>query len=126
MILHKLHFVLLAGSVLGVGCSAIDPTDATVCTLEASAGITVDVRDSVTNALVGRGSVVVAREGTFAETASDTQISNGPYALVFERAGNYTVTVTQTGYQPWTKAGVVVAKDGCHVTGVAVTARLQK
>lgn len=125
MILHKLHFVLLAGSLLGAGCSAVDPTGVTACTQEARAGITVDVRDSVTNALVGPGSIVTAREGAFTETA--TGISGaGPYPLVFERAGTYTVSVTQAGYQPWTKAGVVVTKDGCHVTGVAVTARLQK
>jgi hypothetical protein len=125
MILHKLHFVLLGGSLLGVGCSAVDPTDITVCTQEARAGITVDVRDSVTNALVGSGSIVVVREGAFVETATGTS-GAGPYPLVFERAGTYTVSVTQSGYQPWTKSGVQVTKDKCHVNGVAVTARLQK
>ena len=126
MILHKLHFVLLAGGLLGVGCSAVDPTDITVCTQEARAGITVDVRDAVTNAQVGRGSIVVAREGAVADTATDTPLGNGPYSLVFERAGTYTVSVTQSGYQPWTQSGVVVTKGTCHVNGVAVTARLQK
>jgi hypothetical protein len=125
MILHKLHFVILAGALASAGCSAGIVTDGTVCTQEARAGITVDVRDSVTNALVGRGSRIVARERAFADTSADA-LSTGPYGLVFERAGTYTVSVAQTGYQPWINAGVQVTKGTCHVNGVALTARLQK
>jgi hypothetical protein len=126
MSLRTLHFVLIASGLASIGCSAVDPSDVNSCTREARAGITVDVRDSVTNALAGRGSRVIAREGAVADTSSDTSISDGPFSLVFERAGTYTVSVTQAGYQPWTKAGVQVTNGSCHVNAVAVTARLQK
>ncbi|MEO5817254.1 MAG: hypothetical protein ABIT20_18450 [Gemmatimonadaceae bacterium] len=126
MILNRSQLLLLTGVCTVVGCSASNVTDGTACTKEARAGITVDVRDSVSNALVGRGSRIIAREGAVADTSTDTQISDGPFSLVFERAGTYTVAVTQTGYQPWNRAGVQVTNGTCHVNAVAVTARLQK
>jgi hypothetical protein len=125
MILRKLHFVLLSASVGATACG-IGPFDTTSCTTEVRPGIMVDVRDSVTNALVGRGSIIVAREGAVADTATGTSLGTGPYGLALERPGTYTLSVTQTGYQPWSKPGVVVTKGVCHVDGVAVTARLQK
>ena len=127
MILHKRYFVLLVGGLVSLGCSGSDAIDGNVCTPEARAGITVDVRDSVTNALVGRGSAVFVREGAVvADSANDTSVSDGPYGLAFERTGTFTVFVTKTGYQPWSKANVQVTKGTCHVNAVAVTARLQK
>ena len=125
MVIDKAQLVALVGVLTVVGCSA-SVTDGTVCTLEARAGITVDVRDSVSNALVGRGSRIIAREGAVADTSTDTPVSDGPFSLVYERAGTYALSVTQTGYQPWTRAGVQVTKGTCHVNSVAVTARLQK
>ena len=126
MIHHGLRLVLLAGGVFAVGCSAADTAGVIACTKEARAGITVDVRDSVSNALVGRNALIIAREGAVADTSTDTPISDGPFSLVFERAGTYTVSVTKTGYQPWTKAGVQVTNGTCHVNAVALTAKLQK
>jgi hypothetical protein len=126
MVLQRLHFVLLAGALSAGGCSASELTDGAGCTREARAGITVDVRDSTTNALVGRGSRIIARAGAVADTSTDTPISDGPFSLAFEHAGTYTVSVTQAGYQPWTKGGVEVTKGTCHVNAVALTARLEK
>lgn len=125
MILHKSPIVLAACSALVLGCSAGNVTDDLACTLEARAGITVDVRDAVTNALVGQQSIIVAREAAFADTVNAGN-ADGPYGLVFERAGTYTLTVTRPGYQTWSQAGVQVAAGRCHVAGVVVTARLQK
>jgi hypothetical protein len=126
MIPHKSPIVLVACSVLVLGCSAgSGPTDGIVCTQEARAGITVDVRDSVTNALAGQGVRIVAREGAFADTVTSATF-DGPFGLVFERAGTYTLSVDRPGYQSWSKAAVEVTKGTCHVNGVVVTARLQK
>jgi hypothetical protein len=125
MVHHRSRFVLVGVSILGLGCSA-GLTDASVCTLEARAGITVDVRDSVSNTPAGKGSRIIAQQGTVADTAQVTQFGDGPYGLVYERAGTYTLSVAQTGYQPWIKTGVQVTKGSCHVNGVAITARLQK
>ncbi|MEP6733757.1 MAG: hypothetical protein ABJE10_24135 [bacterium] len=104
------------------GCSGV--TDETACTREARAGITVDVRDSVTNALVGKNSRITV-SGTAADT-SQTSVNDGPYGLLFEQDGTYTLSVVQSGYMPWTKSNVQITKGACHVNGVLITAKLQK
>jgi hypothetical protein len=126
MILDKSYSMLLAGVLAMAGCGST-PTGTMSCTLEARAGVSVDVRDSISNALVGRGSSVVVREGSAViDSAYNTGVSDGPYPLVYERTGTFTVTVTKAGYQPWSKAGVQVVSEGCHVGLTSVTARLQK
>jgi len=86
----------------------------------------VDVRDSVTNALAGRGASIIARDGVFADTAEHPFAAyDGPYSLARERAGTYTVTVEQQGYRLWSRPGVRVTRDECHVRTVSITARLQ-
>ncbi|MES2177119.1 MAG: carboxypeptidase-like regulatory domain-containing protein [Gemmatimonadota bacterium] len=108
------------------GCDAYKFTDGSqVCTTEARAGITISVRDSVTDALAGRGSRIIATSGSYADTARFSGNQDGPFALVYERAGTYVVTVEQTGYKTWTKSGVEVTKAVCHVNGVDLVARLQ-
>src|SRR5260221_403066 len=96
-----------------------------VCTTEARAGITVDVRDSASNVSAGRGSVIIVREGAFADTSRDTGVFDGPYGLVYERAGTYDLTVLQKGFALWSRSGVAVTNGECHVNGIAVTLRLQ-
>ena len=124
MIFHRLHFVLLAAALTAVGCNS--DVVGRVCTSSRGAGISVDVRDSVTNALVGQGSIIIASDGIVADTSVYTPFGPGPYPVAYEFPGTLTLTVTQNGYQPWTKAGIVVTSDGCHVKVVSVTARLQK
>lgn len=124
MILDKSHLVFLLAGLTVAGCSA-GLIDGTMCTQEARAGITVDVRDSVSNALVGRGSLIIAREGAVADT-SVTTLGDGPFSLLLEHSGTFTLSVKQTGYQPWARAGVQVTRGTCHVNGVSLTARLQK
>jgi len=125
MILHKRYFVLLVGGLVSLGCSGSDVT--TVCDSAAYPGIVVDVRDSVTNALVGRGAAVFVRQGAaVVDSAYNTGVSDGPYSLVYENSGPFTVFVTKTGYQPWSKANVQPTRGTCHVNAVFVTARLQK
>lgn len=82
------------------------------------------VRDSATNAAVGRGSRIIARDGAYTFTSERTSESDGPYPLIGERAGTYIVTVEQQGYRPWARS-VTVTGDECHVHSVSVTALLQ-
>jgi hypothetical protein len=119
--------LVAACPVLLAACGAGSILGDKVCTTEARAGITVTVVDSVTGALAGRGSTIVAREGTFTDVVSNTFTSqgDGPYGLVYERAGVYTVSVQQSGYVPWLKNNVQVTAGECHVNGTTVTARLQ-
>ena len=95
------------------------------CTLEAAAAVSVDVRDSITNAPAGRGARIIAREGAFADTADATEFLDGPYGLAHERAGTYTVSVEQAGYRLWSQSGIRVTRGECHVRTVSLTARLQ-
>lgn len=125
MRLHELLVIVAVALELGA-CSGVPTGGGTVCTLEARAGLTVDVRDSVTNAPAGRGSIIVARSGSAADTSRDTGVFDGPYGLVYERAGTYSLTVLQKGYRLWSRSDILVTKGDCHVNGVAVTARLQQ
>jgi len=43
----------------------------------------------------------------------------------YEREGTDTITVRRAGYATWTRTGVTVTRDECHVRPVTVTARLQ-
>jgi hypothetical protein len=96
------------------------------CSADARPAVSVDVRDSITGAPAGRGARIVARDGDFADTARYPSEYEGPYGLARERAGTYTVTVEQAGYRPWSRGGVRVTRDECHVRTVLLPARLQQ
>jgi hypothetical protein len=112
--------------------SAYGPkNDSVVCTTEARAAVSLTVVDSLTGQGTGlTGLFARVVDGTFRDSTTSffTNPSTGiPGAgLAYERKGTYTVTVRATGYQDWTKTGVNVTADECHVTGVALTARLVK
>ena len=109
-----------------VASTACEPiTGGVACTTEARPAISVDVRDSTTGARIGRNAIVVARQGTFVDTAFSTSVFDGPHGLAHERTGTYTVTVDQQGYRQWSRALVRVTKDECHVRTVELVARLQ-
>lgn len=117
-----LGVLLLAGIVVMAACDG-DPIVA--CTQQAVPGIAVSVQDSVSGAPAGRGARIIAKDGAFADTARATSTYDGPYPLAVERSGTYTVTVEQQGYRAWSRSGVSVTRDQCHVRTAAVTARLQ-
>ena len=94
--------------------------------MDARPAVSVDVRDSIAGAPAGRGARIIARDGAFADTAKHTSQYEGPYALARERAGTYTVTVEQDGYRLWSRGGVRVTRDECHVRTVSLVARLQR
>lgn len=95
------------------------------CPAIARPAIMLDVRDSITDAKAGRSAIIIARDGAFADTADVAYASEGPYGLAHHRPGTYTVTVSQAGYQPWSRTGVKVSRDECSVRTVSLEARLQ-
>jgi hypothetical protein len=107
---------------MALGACAENPPLA--CTEEARPGLSITVRDSVTGAAVASGVEVVAREGEYADTARGSLLGSGVYALVYERAGSYDVTVSHPAYQLWVRAAVRVTADECHVRTVSLLARL--
>jgi hypothetical protein len=116
-------FLVTPLALLASGCELI--SGGTACTAQAVPGIMVDVRDSVTSAPAGRGSRIIARDGAVADTAKFTEF-DGPYGVAYERAGTYTVSVEQQGYRLWSRTGIRVTTDECHVRTVSVAARLQR
>jgi hypothetical protein len=118
----KVATVLVLACTLGSSACKLVPG---ACTTEAKPAVSVTVYDSATNALVGRGARIIARDGAFADTADFSNEYDGPYGLAHERTGSYDVTVEQQGYRAWSRAGVNVTDDECHVRTVSVTARLQ-
>ena len=98
------------------------------CTDEARAGIVVTVLDSASGTAAGKDARIVATAGTFVDSVPGmwTASSDGPFALAREHAGTYTLTVNKTGFLDWTRSGIVVTADQCHVKTVQVTAKLQR
>ncbi len=92
------------------------------CTLEARPGLRVEVRDSITRAPAGENASVVATEGTYEETLQtfDAII----FAGLYERRGNYSVSVQKTGYEPWQQELRVTGNE-CHVKTVDLQVNLE-
>jgi len=114
--------------VLAAAVLLLSVTSCTItCTLEAKAGITVLVVDSLSGGTISAESVtVVAREGTFRDSVQvPRSLTDTPVLLAIERAGNYRVEVSADGYRPWALEPVQVTEDECHVRPMALTARLQ-
>ena len=103
------------------------------CTADYRFGLTVTVVDSVTSAPPA-SAVLLARSGAFVDSVGPATpvvgSLNGPPVLVLsaagERPGTYDLTVRAPGYRDWTRTGVEVTADECHVHGVPVTARLRQ
>jgi hypothetical protein len=116
---------LRAVAVLAAASGCANPTDI-VCTEQAVSGLSVQVRDSITGLPAGAGATVLATEGAYQETLTygGTADPAGFHGAI-ERPGRYRIDITRAGYQPWTRADVVVAEDECHVIPTLVLARLQ-
>lgn len=119
-----------AGALLVAGCG---PLTSVACTADFRYGLNVTVVDSVTNAPPA-SALLVARTGTVVDSvgpvAPQPLVLNGPPTLQLaaagERPGTYDLTVRAPGYREWTRTGVKVTADECHVRGIALTARLQR
>ena len=117
---QRLLVVVLLAPALG--CAGITER---VCTTEYRFGITLSVRDSITRAPAGRGSLITLQSGAAVDTVKETSTFDGPYGLAGERAGVFAITIDKAGYRRWSRTGVQVTAGECHVNGVAVEALLQ-
>jgi hypothetical protein len=119
------HFAVTAALLVGLGaCTVSDHMVAEGdCTVDQRPGLVLSVIDSTTGDPISTPSLVIARAGTFADTARTFVLPT--YYLLYERAGTYVVTVNHAGYREWSRAGVVVAADRCHVLRLTMAARLQ-
>ena len=101
------------------------PAGGVICTMEARAGLTVEIVDSTSGAPAADGAKVLAVSAATRDSASGTA-GVSTVSLAYERAGTYTVTVTRPGYRTWSRSNVEVTRDQCHVIPVRLVARLQR
>ncbi len=112
----------LVPSVLLVLTACNNPLE---CVEYAAFGVRAFLRDSVTNAAYTDSAVVIAREGTFADTL--LSVVDSVWVGVAERAGTYRLDVSVPGYVNWSRTGIVVTqKDECHVQTTDVVVRLAR
>ena len=115
--------LVLAGTTTTNSCAVIVGP---VCKHEVRwPALSVEVTDSITSAPLASGARVIASDGAFADTAIG-EGSDSARSLALDRAGTYTVTVDREGYAPWSRHGVHVTGDDCHVHTVKIFARLQR
>ena len=113
-----------AGLLAMAACEGIEEPDP--CSLPyVQASLRVTVQDSVTAANVTPGSTLVLRSSSGVFHDSVTAPPAVTSKEVGAAAGTFTLTVRQTGYQTWTKTGIVVEQDGCVARTVELTARLK-
>ena len=122
------RFVVRGAAVIVVlvssaACYEGDPSGPIACTAQFVFGLTVTVRDQSTTLPKAEDATLTLREGAYVEVVMDswdgtTLVGAG------ERPGTYAVTVEHPGYEVWTRAGVEITEDECHVIPVSITADL--
>jgi len=113
----------IAALTLMVGCYGGGPSEPIVCTDQFVYGLTVAVRDQVTTLPKADDATLTLREGAYEEIVTDSW-DGTTLSGAGERAGTYSVTVEHAGYESWTRAGVEITADECHVIPVSLTAEL--
>lgn len=114
----RLSFPVFACVILaGCGESA-----SPICSTQWVYGLRIEVRDRATGAPAATGALVVAREGSYAETLRVVHELEAVGAD--ERAGRYSLTISKPGYLTWEARGIRVSHDECHVKTVVVQAAL--
>jgi hypothetical protein len=87
------------------------------------------VRDSVTQVPAGHGAIATVQDGSYQETlfylGSVSSFDSLTFSGAIERAGTYSIRVNKAGYHSWTRAGVTVTRDECHVIPAQVDVKLQ-
>ena len=109
-ILFSLVFLMLS-------CNSDDDNSNSVyCTEIFVYGLSVTVKNAVTDAIITEGITVTAREGSYEEQLM--RIENSDYFMgAGEREGSYIIEITSDDYQTFTSNTIVVEKteDDCHV-----------
>ena len=110
------------------GCGIVDPGD---CVAMGSFGLEVVVVDSTQGTVPLAPVTLAVAEDEYVEThllegsATRWQLA---FLALYERDGNYLVSVSAPGYVPWTRSNVAITRRGhCDVIqAVRLTARLRR
>lgn len=116
--LHSPTPLRLAPLALLGACALVDPT---VCTDDFRHGLIVEAVQATNGAPVSgaRGAV---HDGAYVDSLDE--YSPGIFSAAGERGGIYSVEVVHPGYVTWTKDGVWVREDECHVKTITLRAEL--
>lgn len=118
-----LLIIAMAPLLLATQCNEDD--NGIVCTEEARAGLNITIKDAITNAYLNEGVSVVATDGSYSETLESFDSAEPVFSGAYERQGNYTITVSKTGYVTYTSEVISVTSDVCHVIPQQRTILLQ-
>ncbi|HKS05146.1 MAG TPA: hypothetical protein VJR92_02435 [Gemmatimonadaceae bacterium] len=131
---YRIEFVALAPTPRSTGAIPQSQYRATfraipigpVCTEEARPGLSVSLSDSLAPNFFAFTNVhVIAVDGAYRDSAFiaayDPQYGQIP--LAYERAATYTVIARADGRAQWSRSGIEVAEDVCHVITVPVPVR---
>ena len=127
------RLLCICAGALALGACRSSPSFYGGCTDVLVYGLNVTVVDSLTNAPPS-SATLIAQSGTYVDSVGPQTPfivgQQGQQQLLVsaagERPGTYDLTVRSPGYLAWTRAGVQVTANDCHVDPVALTARLQK
>ena len=111
----------LIASALLVLYACGDDTLTGPCTANYVTGLSISVTDAVTGAPVVGVSAEI-REGSWVDPY--VMVSGNTVMGAGERRGVYTITIRKDGYADWTRSGVKVTGDRCHVRTVRLEAAL--
>ena len=114
--------IIVGAAAIIAGCNPFSGP----CTTDIRWGIVVEVRNAVTGESLADGARLIVRDGDYVETVDGPPVPGFPeLRAAGERAGTYDVTIQKAGYQDWTRTGIRVRDQGCHVETVRLDARLQ-
>ena len=117
----------LAAAALLSACGG--GSDSTVaCTTQVVAGLRIQVLDRTSGSPISCGASATVTAPGYSRTVDNPAGPTCSNATVLtaadERTGTYAITVTKSGYLPFSTSNVVVTADECHVRTVDVEARL--
>ena len=118
-----LLIIVLLPFLLATQCDKED--NGIACTEEAKAGLNITIKDAETNVYLSDGVSVIATDGSYSETLVSFDVTEPIFSGAYEREGNYTITVSKSGYVTYTSEIITVTSDVCHVIPQQRTILLQ-
>jgi hypothetical protein len=116
-----LLFLAFVGAVSFSCSDDDDQVNTEPCTTLVVNGLEVTVKDGA--AILTNGITVTATDGDYIEQLSPSE-ETGVFKGAAERGGDYIITVTGDGYQPYTSETITVESDECHVITEELTVNL--
>ena len=95
--------------VLLAGCYQGGTVEPVLCTKQFVYGLTVTVVDQSTSNPIAAAATMTLRDGSYEEVVTDSWDGS---------------TLSGAGYETWTRVGVEISADECHVIPVTLTAEL--